>query len=38
MKPLPPVKRTVGLGDGAVMIIGLFARESKFELAEISTE
>ena len=35
MKPLPPVRRTVGFGDGAVMITRAFAREGWFDVAEV---
>ena len=36
IKPLPPVRRTVGFEEGAVMITGLFAGKGRFGLAEIS--
>ncbi len=36
MKPLPPVRRTVGVGAGSVMVTGAFAREGGFSLAEMS--
>ena len=36
MKPLPPVSRTVGVGDGPVMITGPLGSENVFGLVEIS--
>ena len=36
MKPLPPVRRTVGFGYEAVMITEAFTRRGEFDLTDIS--